>query len=122
MIKLSPLAHTWVLDLDGTLVVHNGYKTGEDVFLPGALEFLLSIPEKDSIIILTAREIQAKEKTIEFLKKNGVRYSKIIFDIPMGERILINDTKPSGLVCAHAISPDRDKGIVGKVFEIDPNL
>ena len=31
---LSGLPHTWVLDLDGTIVLHNGYKMyGEDVFL-----------------------------------------------------------------------------------------
>ena len=29
-LRLSSLPHTWVLDLDGTLVRHNGYKTGED--------------------------------------------------------------------------------------------
>ena len=26
---LSPLSKTWILDFDGTLVEHNGYKTGE---------------------------------------------------------------------------------------------
>lgn len=122
MIKLSPLTHTWILDLDGTLVVHNGYKSGEDVFLPGALEFLRSIPTQDTVIILTARELGAKEKTTEFLDKHGVRYSQIIFEIPMGERVLVNDTKPSGLICAYAITPKRNEGMSSKVFEIDDNL
>lgn len=31
-LTLSPLSHTWILDFDGTLVIHNGYKTGEDHF------------------------------------------------------------------------------------------
>ena len=31
---LSPLPKTWILDLDGTLVKHNGYKTdGRDSLL-----------------------------------------------------------------------------------------
>ena len=33
-ITLSPLGHTWLLDLDGTIVKHNGYKEGGDVRLP----------------------------------------------------------------------------------------
>ena len=32
-LKLSTLNKTWIFDFDGTLVVHNGYKTGEDRFL-----------------------------------------------------------------------------------------
>ena len=47
-IVLSTLGHTWILDLDGTVVKHNGYKLdGEDSFLPGAEQFLRGIPEKD---------------------------------------------------------------------------
>ena len=34
-LKISTLGHTWILDLDGTLVEHNGYKTGEDKLLKG---------------------------------------------------------------------------------------
>ena len=38
---LSTLAHTWILDLDGTIVKHNGYKLdGTDTLLEGAKEFL----------------------------------------------------------------------------------
>lgn len=46
---MSSLPKTWIFDLDGTLVVHNGYKTGEDLWLPGAVECLRSIPEEDYI-------------------------------------------------------------------------
>lgn len=67
-LTLSPLSHTWILDFDGTLVIHNGYKTGEDHFLPGALEFLHSIPKDDVIIILTAREPEAKDRTESFYR------------------------------------------------------
>lgn len=60
------------------------------------------------IIILTAREPEAKDRTESFLSDNHVRYNKILFGIPMGERILMNDTKPSGLRCAYAVCPDRN--------------
>ena len=53
IIKVSALAKTWVLDIDGTIVKHNGYKIdGYDSFLPGAKEFLQSIPDKDMIIFI----------------------------------------------------------------------
>lgn len=121
-LKLSALPKTWIFDLDGTLLVHNGYKHGEDSFLPGTLEFIKSIPDKDVIIILTARSKDYKTVTESFLKKNGVRYNEIIFDIPVGERILINDNKNSGLVCAHSIALARDHGLEDLRIEIDNNL
>lgn len=121
-LTLSPLEKTWILDLDGTLLEHNGYKTGEDKFLPGALEFLHGIPETDYVLILTARENEARDKTEKFLKKHSVRYNQIIFEIPMGERILINDNKPSGLKCAYAVTPVRNEGLEKLKVKIDENL
>ncbi len=121
-LTLSPLEKTWILDLDGTLLEHNGYKTGEDKFLPGALEFLHGIPETDYVLILTAREKEAREKTERFLNKHSVRYNQIIFEIPMGERILINDNKPSGLKCAYAVTPVRNEGLEKLKVKIDENL
>lgn len=109
-IILSTLPHTWILDIDGTLVKHNGYLTAEgDTLLDGAAEFLASIPEKDMIILLTARSSEFRDKTEEFLSKNNIRYDHIIFDAPVGERIVINDNKPGGLVTAYAIERIRDK-------------
>ncbi|MCR5788359.1 MAG: hypothetical protein K6G83_00575 [Lachnospiraceae bacterium] len=50
-LRISPMAKTWILDLDGTLVVHDGpFITGRDEFLPGAREFLESIPKRDMFI------------------------------------------------------------------------
>ena len=122
-LRLSSLPHTWVLDLDGTLVRHNGYKTGEDEWLPGALEFLRSIPQQDCIIILTARfEADAPAKTRAFLARHGVRYDHLLFNMPQGERILVNDAKPSGLCCAYALSPERNAGPATWNTEIDESL
>ncbi len=121
-LKISKLGHTWILDLDGTLVVHNGYKTGEDKFLPGAKEFLLSISQNDYVLILTAREKEARKKTEKFLKDNGIRYNEILFEMPMGERILINDNKPSGLRCAYAVTPERNLGLKNLEIVTDENL
>src|SRR5574344_1392772 len=92
---LSSLGHTWILDLDGTIVKHNGYKiNGEDSFLNGAKEFLENIPNDDMIIFLTSRTEGQKELTEKFLADNNVKYSHIIYNAPYGERILMNDDKP----------------------------
>ena len=39
---------------------------------------------------------------------NNIRYDYIITDLPFGERILVNDNKPSGLSMAYAINKVRD--------------
>lgn len=115
---LSPLGHTWILDLDGTIVKHNGYKIdGIDSFLPGAEEFLNSIPDKDMIIFLTSRTDEYRGATEEFLKQHMIRYDYIIFNAPYGERILINDNKPSGLCMSYSLKLDRDQNIEIKVEE-----
>lgn len=106
---LSTLPKTWVFDLDGTLLKHNGYKTdGRDTVLPGVLEYLNTIPEEDTIIIFTSRTDEYKQMTMDYLAEQGIRYNEIFFNMPKGERILVNDRKPSGLDMSVAINLDRD--------------
>lgn len=108
-IVLSTLPKTWIIDLDGTLVRHNGYKkSGEDELLPRAKEYMDRIPDSDYVLIMTAREEIYMESTIRFLADCGIRYDKILFNIPMGERIVVNDRKPSGIDMAIAINTDRN--------------
>lgn len=121
-IKVSPLNHTWILDIDGTIVVHNGYKLfGEDRFLEGAKEFLDNISKEDMVIFVTSRTDEYKEKTLKFLKDNNVRYDHIIFNAPYGERILINDKKPSGLKMSVAVNTNRDEFMEDE-FEVEKDL
>lgn len=109
-LTLSPLGHTWIFDLDGTVVKHNGYKIdGADTFLPGAREFLQSLPAEDMIIFLTARTEDLRADTERFLQENGIRYDHLICGAPYGERILVNDDKPSGLSMCAAIPLKRDE-------------
>ncbi len=109
VLTLSTLPKTWIFDLDGTLLKHNGYKIdGKDTLLKGAAEYIAQIPPEDYILILTSRTDEYRKMTLDFLKENGIRYDKILFNIPMGERIVVNDRKPSGLDMAIAINTDRD--------------
>ena len=119
---LSTLGHTWILDLDGTIVKHNGYKIdGEDSFLQGAEEFLKSIPERDMIVFITSRTDEYQDITKKWLNDHDVRYNHIIFNAPYGERILLNDSKPSGLNTGMAIACDRDN-FCGIEITLDESL
>jgi FMN phosphatase YigB (HAD superfamily) len=107
----SNLDKTWIFDLDGTLVKHNGYKTGAEELLPGVKDFFSRISKDDKIIILTARESKYRKKTERFLKENNIRFDYIIYDLPVGERIMFNDKKPSGMKTAYAYNLERDTGL-----------
>ncbi len=109
-VVMSTLPKTWILDLDGTVVKHNGYKIdGEDSLLPGAKEYIDAISADDRVVILTSRTDEYRDSTLRFLKEKGIRYDDILFNMPMGERIVINDRKPSGLDMAYAVNLDRDR-------------
>ena len=115
MMELSTLSKTWILDVDGTIVKHNGYKIdGHDTLLDGVKEFFATLPSDDKVILLTARTGEYLEDLILFLKQHSIRYDNIITGMPMGERILVNDRKPSGLAMAFSVNKDRDSR-----FEID---
>lgn len=109
VIETSPLSKTWILDLDGTIVKHNGYKIdGKDSLLPGIEAFLSNIRDEDMVIFVTSRTLEYKELTEDFLKEMNIRYDHIIYGAPYGERILVNDEKPSGLKMALAFNTKRD--------------
>lgn len=121
-VSLSALGKTWILDLDGTVVKHNGYLIdGQDSFLDGAKAFLTAIPDGDMVIFVTSRTEREKGFTEAFLAGHGIRYDHIVYNAPYGERILMNDTKPTGLKTALAIPVTRDT-FCDTEFVIDDTL
>lgn len=121
-LTLSPLAHTWLIDLDGTVLAHNGHLAGEDRLLPGVEAFWAQIPPGDVIIIMSARADIHRDASLDLLTRHGLRYDQAIFNLPHGERILINDAKPSGLAMALAVSVARDEGLEALTVQVDPAL
>lgn len=112
MLELSSLSKTWILDVDGTLVKHNGYLIdGHDTLLEGVKEFFEKISPDDKVVLMTARKEEYLPSLKVFLAQNNIRYDYLLTDMPMGERILVNDNKPSGLNCAYAVNKKRDAGL-----------
>jgi len=109
--RLDDIEKTWIFDLDGTLVEHNGYKTGRDTMLKGVKEFYeKNIEDTDYVLIITARNSEFRGIAEKCLLDNNIRYDRIIYDTPRGERILINDRKPwdGGIDTAYSFNIDRN--------------
>lgn len=121
-IVVSALGKTWILDIDGTVCKHNGYKLdGHDTLLPGAKQFFEGIDETDKVVFITSRSQAYAEMTESFLRENGIRWNAIIYDLPYGERILVNDKKPSGLKTSIAVNTERDV-FMEEIFIVDESL
>ena len=108
---LRHLFKTWLIDIDGVILMHNGYKQGDEKLLPGVAKFWQQISEADYVILLTARTEEMYKSTSIALASYGLRYDMIIFGVPTGERICINDKKPSGLLTSYAVNLVRDEGL-----------
>ncbi|MEM3193004.1 MAG: hypothetical protein QW292_13165 [Candidatus Parvarchaeota archaeon] len=112
-LKLSALPKTWILDLDGTIFKHNAYleDNEDEPVLPYVSDFISKISPSDYIIILTSRDEKFREATINALRKNNIRYNALLMGLPIGERILINDKKESGMKTAFAVNIKRNSGL-----------
>ena len=118
-VDLSPLPHLWLIDIDGTIIAHNSHLSGQQELLSGVKKFWNSIPEDDVIILLTARDESFRSLTLDFFNNHNLRFNQIIFGLPIGERILINDLKESGLITAYALNVTRDSGLDNYKIIID---
>ena len=88
---------TLFVDIDGTLVKSSGKYTppfwGETEGIKENIEFLNRLYDtgKVCIILTTARTSSARVNTLNQLKREGVKYHNIIFDLFHANRTIIND-------------------------------
>src|SRR5580698_7216498 len=102
-VRLSTLQHTWLIDMDGVVSLHNAYLKGNEALLPGVRDCWNAIPAGDFIVLLSARSPEHLPAALAFMTAQGLRVDRAIFGLPHGERILINDIKPGGLKTALAL-------------------
>lgn len=121
LVKLSNHRHLWLVDIDGTIIKHNSHLSEQEL-LPGVTEFWQKIPNEDIIILLTARSEEYSHKTEQFLTSKNIRFNIVLYDMPTGERILINDIKPKGLNTARALNVVRDEGLTNIITELSDNI
>ena len=116
---------TWFIDIDGTLVKHLDNEDiaigAKDEVLPYAKEFVEGIKKRGEIVVLaTARPEEFRGLTLKMLKKFGIEFDHILFDMGHMERVVVNDVKPEGVYdggvrdndipTAYAINMTRDEG------------
>lgn len=67
---------------------------------------------------MSAREEKFADSTLSFLRSNGIRYNHAFFGMPSGERILLNDVKPTGLRTALCVNVLRDEGLQNLTIDL----
>ena len=121
-LNLSPLPKVWIVDLDGVVFRHNGYLDGDDEVLDGAARFWEQIAPDDIVVVMTGRAESERSRTLGLLADVGLRVDHALFGLPKGERVVINDDKPSGLPTAYAVNLPRDRGLGDVRINIDETL
>ena len=109
---------TIFLDIDGTLLEHQGSLTGIILYpskvLPGVLRKLNQWEgEGFNIVLTTGRKESQRVLTERQLEQLGIFYDQLIMGIGGGPRYLINDRHPSGKTMAHAFNIERNGGLSG---------
>lgn len=111
------LFKTFIIDIDGVIFYHN-----TNVLINGIKEFFdKNIKDGDKVILVTARCDDKKAETIQNLAEYGIKFDEIIFNLPTGERILINDKKPKGMITAFSINTDRNENDLNKIIILREN-
>jgi len=108
---------TLFIDIDGTLVKHQGNQSNMFMnkmeILPGVIEKFNEWDAKGyKIILTTGRKECLRKITSKQLLKNGIFYDQLIMGLTRGERVLINDIKPNiDMITASAIQINRNEGL-----------
>jgi hypothetical protein len=96
------MANTYIIDIDGTLVKHQGGMTRNIESMGDVVrqEFINQFFEKlylndAKIILLTGRKENLRNETVNQLKKLNIQYDELIMGCPRGPRHIINDRKPN---------------------------
>jgi hypothetical protein len=108
---------TIVCDIDGCIFKHQGNLckmiTEESILLNGVKEKFDEWDKKAyRVILLTGRRESMRAITESQLRSHGLFWDVLIMGATRGERVIINDLKPSNNTpTARAINLNRDEGL-----------
>jgi quercetin dioxygenase-like cupin family protein len=105
-------------DIDGTLLHHFGNVSDniskDPIVLNNVLEKIAEWEKLNyKIILITGRKESTRKQTESQLSKAGIYYDSLIMGITNGDRIIINDKKPNGIInTTFAVNLVRNKGLL----------
>lgn len=108
---------TIFLDIDGTIIEHCGNLSNivnsyPGKILPGVIEkFNEWAVNGYTIVLTTARSESMRDFTKRQLEYHAIFYDHLVMGIGHGERVIINDNKPTMSETAFGITVDRNMGI-----------
>lgn len=116
------MSKTIIIDIDGVIFKHPQSKNvisdiiddNEIELLPGVLDkFNEWYSSGYNILILSGRPESTRQITEWQLQNSGLFYDQLILGVKHFPRVIINDTKPNGLVTAIACPVERNVGLEG---------
>jgi len=115
---------TIFIDLDGILVQNSGEYFEPFWGTTGAIRENVEVVNalydsgKVKIVITTTRKEKYRDVTIEQLKREGIKYHTIIFDLPHSKRVIINDyAKSNPYKSCDAINIKRNSADLKEMLE-----
>lgn len=105
--------------MDGVLCYWKNEKYNKDeVLIMENVNFLKELIKENNIkiVLTTARSKKKCKQVLRLLKHQGLKVSKYVFDLGVGQRLVINDKKSTGLNSAFSLNTDRNKNFF-KLFK-----
>lgn len=107
----------YFIDIDGCIFFHYdglyNILTNNHILLDGVKELFIKIRENgDYIVLTTARPESMRSLTINQITSCGLWFDQLVMGLPVGPRVVINDTKPNGMMTAIAINVKRNGGLL----------
>jgi hypothetical protein len=115
---------TLFVDIDGTLVINSGQHFepywGDTEGIKDNIEVLNKLYDtgKVQIILTTSRTDKYRDATLEQLKREGINYHQIIFNLHHAKRIVINDySKSNPFKSCDAVNLKRNSSDLKEMLE-----
>ncbi len=111
---------TIFVDLDGTLILFNlEPERVTDRIIMSTMKYLIKKKAEGACIVCTTA--RSYKHTMMAIVNAGIPldfFDHIIYDLPMGRRVLINDHKDGAPESAVAVNLFRDEGDIDGIFQV----